>query len=322
MCGKPQRRQRVVSRKKQGESASHALAVDRNRAEPLHAQIAADLMQRVTSGVWPVGTALPSEAGLCEQFGVARSVVRQALGQMAAAGLIQRDAGRPAVVCAPRPHRRMVQRSTGLYEQFEHIGLALQTQILTFEPRPAPAEVTAFFGTDDALFLERVRSVGGARIAYVHTWLPRARLPGLSAAELENASLHRVLAERFGIHPGGGRHHIRAVAADEPLARALQVGVNSPLLMLQGEGRDTDDAPLEWFTTWHHPDKLAFEVDVSREGESLARRVESDRLPAVAPGAKKRPGARADRRQELERIEGMAAALAEAIARLRQGAAS
>jgi len=42
----------------------------------------------------------------------------------------------------------------------------------------------------------------------------------------------------------------------------------------------------------------------------------------VAPGAKKRPGARADRRQELERIEGMAAALAEAIARLRQGAAS
>lgn len=312
----------MVSRKKQGESASHALAVDRNRAEPLHAQIAADLMQRVTSGVWPVGTALPSEAGLCEQFGVARSVVRQALGQMAAAGLIQRDAGRPAVVCAPRPHRRMVQRSTGLYEQFEHIGLALQTQILTFEPRPAPAEVTAFFGTDDVLFLERVRSVGGARIAYVHTWLPRARLPGLSAAELENASLHRVLAERFGIHPGGGRHHIRAVAADEPLARALQVGVNSPLLMLQGEGRDTDDAPLEWFTTWHHPDKLAFEVDVSREGESLARRVESDRLPAVAPGAKKRPGARADRRQELERIEGMAAALAEAIARLRQGGAS
>mgnify|MGYP000270929128 FL=1 len=312
----------MVSRKKQGESTSHALAVDRNRAEPLHAQIAADLMQRVTSGVWPVGTALPSEAGLCEQFGVARSVVRQALGQMAAAGLIQRDAGRPAVVCAPRPHRRMVQRSTGLYEQFEHIGLALQTQILTFEPRPAPAEVTAFFGTDDVLFLERVRSVGGARIAYVHTWLPRARLPGLSAAELENASLHRVLAERFGIHPGGGRHHIRAVAADAPLARALQVGVNSPLLMLQGEGRDTDDAPLEWFTTWHHPDKLAFEVDVSREGESLARRVESDRLPAVAPGAKKRPGARADRRQELERIEGMAAALAEAIARLRQGAAS
>lgn len=322
MCGKPQRRQRVVSRKKQGESASQALAVDRNRAEPLHAQIAADLMQRVTSGVWPVGTALPSEAGLCEQFGVARSVVRQALGQMAAAGLIQRDAGRPAVVCAPRPHRRMVQRSTGLYEQFEHIGLALRTQILAFETRPAPAEVTAFFGTDDVLFLERVRSVGGARIAYVHTWLPRARLPGLSAAELENASLHRVLAERFGIHPGGGRHHIRAVAADEPLARALQVGVNSPLLMLQGEGRDIDDAPLEWFTTWHHPDKLAFEVDVSRDGESLARRVESDRLPAVVPGAKKRPGARADRRQELERIESMAAALAEAIARLRQGTAS
>ncbi|MYZ44571.1 GntR family transcriptional regulator [Achromobacter aestuarii] len=321
MCGKPQRRRRVVSRKQQGAAASGARAVDRNRAEPLHAQVAADLMQRVTSGMWPVGTALPSEAGLCEQFGVARSVVRQALAQMAAAGLIQRDVGRPAVVCAPRPHRRMVQRSTGLYEQFEHIGLALQTQIVAFEPRQAPPDVATFFNTDDVLFLERVRSVGGARIAYVHTWLPRVRLPGLTAAELENASLHRVLAERFGIHPGGGRHHIRAVAADEALAKALQVGVNSPLLMLQGEGRDTDDAPLEWFTTWHHPDKLAFEVDVSRDGESLARRVESNRLPAAA-GAKKRVAAQADRRQEIERIEAMAAALAQAIAKLKQGAAS
>ncbi|WP_262356781.1 UTRA domain-containing protein, partial [Bordetella pertussis] len=77
-----------------------------------------------------------------------------------------------------------------------------------------PPEVAAFFGTTETLLLERLRSVDAQPLAYVRTWLPRAAIAGLAADHLQDASLHRVLAQRFGLRPGRGRNRIRAVAAD------------------------------------------------------------------------------------------------------------
>ena len=47
-------------------------------------QMAAQLRGAILDGRAPAGTALPSEAALCERYGVARSVVRQALASLAA----------------------------------------------------------------------------------------------------------------------------------------------------------------------------------------------------------------------------------------------
>lgn len=175
--------------------------LDRSGDVPLHAQMAAQLRGAILDGRAPAGTALPSEAALCERYGVARSVVRQALASLAAEGLIRRETGRPAVVAVPQQHRRLVQRSTGFHQQLAQSGVALETRVLGLEPADAPAEVAAFFGAGQLLRLERLRHVGGTPLAYVRTWLPAARLPGLSAAQLENASLHAVLQQRYGLQP-------------------------------------------------------------------------------------------------------------------------
>ena len=116
--------------------------------------------------------------------------------------------------------------------------------------------------------LERLRHVGGTPLAYVRTWLPAARLPGLSAAQLENASLHAVLQQRYGLQPHSGRNRIRAVAptGSRPVC-STQPG--SPLLMLEGQGLDQHGRPMEWFTTWHRGDQLVFDVDVNDTHESV-----------------------------------------------------
>ena len=180
---------------------------------PLHAQMAAQLRGAILDGRVPAGTALPSEAALCERYGVARSVVRQALASLAAEGLIRRETGRPAVVAVPQQHRRLVQRSTGFHQQLAQSGVALETRVLGLEPADAPAEVAAFFGTGQLLRLERLRHVGGTPLAYAHL---AARRPAARAERgaVENASLHAVLQQRYGLQPHSGRNRIRAVAAD------------------------------------------------------------------------------------------------------------
>jgi len=261
-----------------------AAPLDRSGDVPLHVQLAQALRRDIRDRRQAPGTVLPSEAALCRQFGVARSVVRQALAALVAEGLIRRDPGRAPTVAPPLEHHRMVQRSTGLFEQFASTGTALRTRVLRFEPATPPADVAAFFGCDDALLLERLRRVDGEPLAFVRTWLPRERLPGLAAEHLQDASLHRTLAQRFGLHPGRGRNRIRAVGADAALARALEVPDGSPLLMLEGQGFDQHGQPLEWFTTWHRAEKLVFDVDVGPAGEQIHAALPDAPPAAAAPG--------------------------------------
>lgn len=263
--------------------------LDRSGDTPLHAQVAALLRGFIRTNKLAAGAVLPSEAALCVRFGVARSVVRQALAALATEGLIQRESGRPATVAAPQEHRRLVQRSTGLYEQFAQSGVALQTRVLAFARAEPPADVAAFFGTTQLLMLERLRHVADAPLAYVRTWLPADAVPGLRADDLADASLHGVLTRRFGLRPGAGRNQIRAVAADAKLAKLLHTQTGTPLLMLQGQGMDQHDRPLEWFTTWHRAEQLVFDVDVSMGHESVHPRLQDAPAERTEPAEMAKP---------------------------------
>ncbi|MFY0409501.1 GntR family transcriptional regulator [Solicola sp. PLA-1-18] len=241
--------------------------LDRDSADPLYLQIAEALRREILGHDLAPGSTLPSEAALQEQFGVARSVVRQAVGRLADEGLVVRRQGAPSVVAPPAEHRRLVQRTAGMFDQFARAGHRLRTRVDLVAPDEPPPDAAAFLGTHDTLRIERMRSVGDEPLSYVRTWLPRSSVPELDPADLEDASLHRLLTDRHGLRPRSGRRQIRSVAADERLAAALGVEPGAPLLLLEGESVDQHGRPLEWFTTWHRADKVVFDVDVTDAAE-------------------------------------------------------
>ncbi|MFD2396550.1 GntR family transcriptional regulator [Prauserella oleivorans] len=239
------------------------------------------LRQEILGHDLPPGAALPSEAALCERFGVARSVVRQAVAGLAADGLVIRRQGRPTVVAPPAEYRRLVQRATGLFEQFARRGQELRTTVRRLCPAEPPAPARAFLGTADTLQLERVRLVDGDPLSYVRTWLPAERVPGLRPEDLTDASLHQLLTTAYGLRPVRGRRQVRAVAADDMLAEALHTEPGGPLLLLEGGTTDQDDRPLEWFTAWHRADRVVFDIDVSDTVETV--RIDAPRDEAGEP---------------------------------------
>lgn len=264
--------------------------LDRSGSEPLYAQIVRILAADIRDRRVPAGSVLPSEAALCKRFGVARSVVRQALSVLVAEGAIHREAGRAPTVAARREHQRLVQRSTGLFDQFASTGTALRTQVMKLEQGTAPADVVSFFGTADLWLLERLRRIDDVPLAFVRTWLPRDRVPDIDAESLNDASLHGVMAQRYGMRPGRGRNRIRAVAADQALAGLLEVETGSPLLMLEGQGMDSEGKPMEWFTTWHRAEQLVFDVEVGPATEQVQVAMPGDSSPETAQPISPRQG--------------------------------
>ena len=63
-----------------------------------HSQAAAMIGQRIVSGEWTAGNALPTEADLSRELNVSRASLREAIKLLAGKGLIKLDA-------APRHHR-------------------------------------------------------------------------------------------------------------------------------------------------------------------------------------------------------------------------
>src|SRR6266511_2749737 len=61
------------------------MALTELRRSPLVEQAIDRLREQVTSGAWPVGTRLPSEAALAAELGVGRSAIRAADPEAAAA---------------------------------------------------------------------------------------------------------------------------------------------------------------------------------------------------------------------------------------------
>lgn len=236
-------------------------AVDARSSSPLHQQLSSALRAGIADGSLPPGAQLPTEAELQSKFGISRSVARQALAGMASDGLIQRGRGRGSVVAPRFEHHRQVQRMSGLSAQISARSGPIGTEVLSLAPG-GDAQAERALGTPDLLSLRRRRSAEHEAIAIIQTWLPMSLAGAITAEELTDASLHQMLAERFGVPITAGRRQVRAVPASQQLAHELHLATGTPLLLLEGISLDNNGRAVEYFSTWHRADRVVFDLDV------------------------------------------------------------
>lgn len=62
------------------------MTVDLDGPEPIYRQIAAALIAGIKDGTYPVNRRLPSEAEICEEYGVSRKTARAAVALVVEAG--------------------------------------------------------------------------------------------------------------------------------------------------------------------------------------------------------------------------------------------
>ncbi|MFD5565296.1 FadR/GntR family transcriptional regulator [Kitasatospora griseola] len=76
------------------------MALSTTRRTPLSDQVIAQLRAQITSGEWPVGSRIPTEAELVDQLGVARNTIREAVRALAHNGLVDIRQGSGTYVLA------------------------------------------------------------------------------------------------------------------------------------------------------------------------------------------------------------------------------
>jgi GntR family transcriptional regulator len=246
-------------------------AMDRSSPVPLHHQLKLILAAMVHTGALAPGDPLPGELRLCNQYGISRTVVRQALLQLEFEGLVERIRGRGTFVASPRTAQGLVQSLSGQFEDLATRGVHLRSSVRRLELVPAPAKVAGALDIDEGdevVLLERLRFVQDEPWALAMTYLPAEALLWLREADLVDGSLYAAM-EEHGIRPVHGHRTIQAREAGKSLTGDLGIRRGAAILLLTSVGFDHQERRVEYFEAYHRGDRAIFEVDLVRSGAVL-----------------------------------------------------
>ncbi len=241
--------------------------IDFDSHVPYYAQLLDLLRADLRYGVWKPGDQLPGEHSLCDTYGVSRTVVRQALGEMESDGLITRRKGKGAFVTEPKIVESLAQRLTGFYQDMRERGHRPISQVLFQDVIPAPAKVARRLdiqAEEPVVYLRRLRFVQGEPFVLVSSYLPNSLCPGLEKVDFREQSLYSYLELHCGLVIVRGRRVIEAVGANAEEAKYLQVSVGAPLILLDSVSYGEDDMPIEYYHAAHRGDRSQFEVELVR----------------------------------------------------------
>jgi GntR family transcriptional repressor for pyruvate dehydrogenase complex len=213
-----------------GRSAAHASSPvqARRRARSLALELVDALSVRIREERYPAGTRLPTEAELVTEFGVSRTVVREALSRLQAAGLVQTRHGIGTFVVGlgdSAPFRVSAAQMSTLQDVIAvlELRMAIETEAAALAARrrdethlarmreALDAFADAVDDGRDAIVpdfqfhQEIARATGNSRFVDVMSALgaaaiPRSRLPGTTErSDEQTAYLRHVNAEHRSI---------------------------------------------------------------------------------------------------------------------------
>ena len=228
---------------------------------PVWAQIEERLAERIEEGHLAVGERLPPERELAEWLGVSRMTVRQALGALAARGLVERGVGRGTFVRAPGKVVHDLSGTLGFTEQLGRQGIAAGAELVSAVEEQATEAVAAALEIDpgsSTLRVRRVRSAAGRPLALEDSWLPAARFPGLLERDL-GGSLYALMRDGYGLEPTEAVERLEPVVARAHEAALLGVPEGAPLMLVERTAR-AGGVAVEFARDRHRGDRSRFVV--------------------------------------------------------------
>jgi GntR family transcriptional regulator len=246
--------------------------IDRKSSVPYYAQLKDLLAAEIAAGRWAAGQRLPSEPYIGEHFDVSRTTVRQALAELERDMLVQREKGRGTFVAPGMRDSWLLQSTASFHEELTRAGHVVRSQVLRLEVAPLPdwaCERLRLRSGSRGVVLERIRSVDGRVVMYVRNYLQARYATAIRQADLVHDSLYTTLRQAHRLSVVGGRRRLDAVAADEDMARALEVAEGTPLLEVHSTSLDEHLRPFECYVAWQRPDRLKITVSVVSHDAAL-----------------------------------------------------
>ena len=235
---------------------------------PRYQRVADDLTKRIGSGRYPVGGYLPTEMELCEQYGISRHTVREALRQLRDAGLIsrRRRVGTEVVARTLKPSYQQPTNSIGDLLQYAE---ATQLSVLETKEITCDATLAELLECREGTRWLRVNSLravpGDPRPVCMTTAYIDLRFPDLAKhLEEQTGPISAMLEREYGIRIARIEQSIQAVRLGKRQAKLLRAADGGPALRAIRKYYDRNGRLIELSNAIHPGERFTYVTSLVR----------------------------------------------------------
>lgn len=236
-----------------------------NTGIPLYYRIANHLRNRIMSGTYPPGERIPTENELSDKFNASRITIRQSLKVLESQGMLNRKQGIGTIV---NKNIKLKPISFNGYVE-DIIFQLLPARVIHFQKKEvkASSEIKDLLGFSEdecpIVQLERVRAIGDQINSYALNFLPLEIGRNIAEESLKQHSLIELIDEgEQSVHEV--TQTIRAVAANETVAKNLQIAVGDPVLFSEYTMTNIQRQPINIARVYYHAERYQYTVEMGR----------------------------------------------------------
>lgn len=238
--------------------------LDKQSHIPMYVQIEEELKRRIKDGEVAVGTAIPSERELTEQFGVSRMTVRQSITNLVNEGLLYREKGRGTFVASLKVEQPL-NGLTSFTEDMKARGLTPSNKVIRFEkmlPEPDIAAELQLEPGEEVFTVERIRYANEKPMALERTYLPARLFPALDEQALDGSLYSLIESGQQSISHASQRMEAALVRKEE--AELLQIAMPAAILIIERISYLTNGTPFEVVRSIYRADRYKFVTEIQR----------------------------------------------------------
>src|SRR5262245_6693928 len=202
---------------------------------PLYHQLKTLLLERIRTGEMKPNDRLPAEDELAAIHGVSKATVRQALNELAIAGVLRREQGRGTFVAEPKLAQGP-REMTSFTDEMRSRGLYPTSKVLKQDVIKADADTAEKLRMAEGaqvMRLKRLRLADGEPMGIQTAYLPLALAPQLAEEDFTDQSLYEVLERKYGLWPARAQETYVAALLDRAEAKLLTVAPASPAILAE-----------------------------------------------------------------------------------------
>lgn len=247
------------------------MKISRESPLPLYYQLREHFQGNIEGGVWEVGTVIPPEAELADEFGVSRATVRQALLELVRLGRLHRVQGSGTIVTEPaQPKVEPIGALTSFSENMKAAGITPTRRTLVAEWRePAGEALKALFDyVPRAYYVERLLLADGVPLGIQRAWYPESLVLQaenmFAKTELDHRSIYGILQEECGATLDIAEETIDVLMPSQHDAALLELEPGSPIMLVHRQTFDPDRRLVESVRLFYRSDRYRYRVVLSR----------------------------------------------------------
>jgi DNA-binding GntR family transcriptional regulator len=237
-------------------------AIDRSSYEPAYAQLVRILLGQIAAGVFRPGDRLPSEAQLCERYGVSPMTVRRVINILADQGVVIAEQGRGTFVKPLELGTATFDLSNlqQLFREGQPTVKLLEARITSASERTASK--LAIEVEERMVFIRRLIFQSENPILLHREYVVYDPRRPLIEAEMEVTALRGLFNGGGGSDLKWGDLTVEATVLTEEEAELLHSEAGIPAFRLEHIFYDFDDQPVSWGWFICSGDRLRFSATI------------------------------------------------------------